>query len=147
MLSAFLNAATSGNMSLAPLIADVMPPTPIRHRSRATTLLAAILAISSAVACSGPPDETVEQYAKNPYGCNVQSAEWYADRILTTDGQAELKKRAKNFQMRGDYHGTQIDFSSISKQERSEHLRKAIQCLTEVKWSLETLAKAGISAK
>ena len=113
----------------------------------AQRLIVSSFVIISVVACSGPPEETIEQYAKNPIGCDSQSAQWYAERVATPSGQAELKKRAKTFEMRADYHSAQIDFVSISQTERSEHVRKTISCLREFQWSVETLAKAGISAK
>lgn len=96
--------------------------------------------------CSAPR-ETPEGYAKNPTGCDAKPEEWYAEMAATQSGRIALQNRARDFDMRARFHETQVDFMSNSNTDRSAHKNKALQCVREAQWSLETLFKAGVPVK
>lgn len=103
--------------------------------------IAAGIVISS---CSQPA-ETLAQYAANPVGCEAMPADWYAEQGRTAAGRRVLQERSRVTTQRGEFHRQQIDFVSISRDERQAHIGKALTCLREAQWSQETLAKAGES--
>jgi hypothetical protein len=102
--------------------------------------------VLSLIGC-GEKVETIEQYAKNPVGCESRPAQWYEELVSTKAGQDHLRRQIQSYQLRAEYHGRQSDFSSLSAAEKSEQVNKAIQCLREVKWASETLLKVGLPIK
>jgi hypothetical protein len=116
------------------------------RRVQAGVALTLLLAVGCGQQQSAPPEETMEQYAKNPVGCEPKRPEWYTEQVQTKEGQDELRRRIKSYTMRGDYHGRQMRFTSLSEADKVKQAGTAVTCYTEVKWALETLAKAGLEA-